>query len=30
VLAGVPLEQAVSPGALKNPDAMRPFLAGAP
>jgi acetoacetyl-CoA synthetase len=28
VLAGVPLEQAVSPGALKNPAAMEPFLAG--
>ena len=26
VLAGVPLEQAVSEGALKNPDAMAPFL----
>ena len=26
VLAGVPLEQAVSPGALKNPAAMQPFL----
>jgi acetoacetyl-CoA synthetase len=26
VLAGVPLEQAVSQGALKNPDAMTPFL----
>jgi acetoacetyl-CoA synthetase len=27
VLSGVPLEQAVSPGALTNPDAMAPFLA---
>ena len=27
VLAGVPLESAVSEGALKNPDAMAPFLA---
>jgi acetoacetyl-CoA synthetase len=26
VLAGVPLEQAVSEGALKNPAAMQPFL----
>jgi acetoacetyl-CoA synthetase len=26
ILAGLPLEQAVSPGALKNPDAMTPFL----
>ena len=26
VLAGVPLDQAVSQGALKNPDAMRPFV----
>jgi acetoacetyl-CoA synthetase len=29
VLAGVPLEKAVSEGALKNPDAMAPFLASA-
>jgi acetoacetyl-CoA synthetase len=29
VLAGVPLEKAVSEGALKNPDAMTPFLATA-
>jgi acetoacetyl-CoA synthetase len=28
VLAGVPLEQAVSEGALKNPAAMKPFVAG--
>ncbi len=28
VLAGVPLEQAVSKGALKNPAAMDPFVAG--
>jgi acetoacetyl-CoA synthetase len=28
ILAGVPLEQAVSPGALKNAEAMRPFLPG--
>jgi acetoacetyl-CoA synthetase len=28
ILAGVPLDQAVSAGALKNPDAMTPFLAG--
>ena len=28
VLAGVPLEQAVRKGALKNPDAMTPFLPG--
>jgi acetoacetyl-CoA synthetase len=28
ILAGVPLEQAVSAGALKNPDAMTPFLPG--
>ncbi len=28
VLAGVPIEQAVSAGALKNPDAMQPFLPG--
>jgi acetoacetyl-CoA synthetase len=27
VLAGVPIERAVSEGALKNPDAMKPFLA---
>jgi hypothetical protein len=26
VLAGVPLEKAVSEGALKNPAAMAPFL----
>ena len=26
ILAGVPLEQAVSAGALKNPDSLRPFL----
>src|SRR3954451_8049703 len=30
VLAGVPLEQAVSAGALKNPAAMAPFVTGAP
>ena len=29
VLAGVPLEKAVSEGALKNPDAMAPFIASA-
>ncbi|HEV7206312.1 MAG TPA: acetoacetate--CoA ligase [Jatrophihabitans sp.] len=29
VLAGVPLEQAVSQGALKNPDAMTPFVESA-
>jgi acetoacetyl-CoA synthetase len=29
VLAGVPLDKAVSEGALKNPDAMAPFLASA-
>jgi len=28
VLAGVPLDKAVSSGALKNPDAMKPFLSG--
>jgi acetoacetyl-CoA synthetase len=26
ILAGVPLEKAVSEGALKNPEALRPFL----
>jgi acetoacetyl-CoA synthetase len=30
VLSGVPLEQAVSQGALKNPAAMEPFLRGVP
>jgi acetoacetyl-CoA synthetase len=30
ILAGVPLEQAVSAGALKNPDALTPFLPDRP